>query len=66
MLSRKSRSSTSHLKSLASVTPDKGRPRKNIVTMTSYKLKKYPIYLIERTKPHVTKPHYEGSYNFQT
>ena len=57
---RTSRSSTSSSKSLSRVRPDRGYPRKNMVTMTSFILKKDPFYPIEVTKPHGTKPHYEG------
>ena len=49
-------SSTSNYKSLASVT----NPSKSIVTMTSYKLRKYPIDTREITKPRGTKTKYEG------
>ena len=42
--SRTSRSSTIHSKSSTSVTPYKGYPGNNIVTMTSSPLQKYPIY----------------------
>ena len=34
--------------------------------MTSYPLRKYPIFPRERTKPYVIKPQYEGSNNSHT
>ena len=48
---------------MTSVTPYKQHPKKNIVTMTSYTLIKYPIYLKELTETHGTKLHYKESDN---
>ena len=54
-------SSTINPKSSSSVTPDKGHPRKNTVTMTSSPLQKYYIFPRKGNKTHVTKPQYEGT-----
>ena len=48
------------------MTPHKGYPRKNLASLISYPLQKYPIHPRERTEPHGYKPHYKGSYNSYT
>ena len=48
------------------MTSDKGHPRKKRVTMTSSTFRKDPTFPITGTKPHVTKPQYEVSYNPHT
>ena len=45
---------------MSTVAPDRLYPRKNLVTLTSYSLGKYPIHLIERTEPRGCKPHLKG------
>ena len=52
--------------SLAGVTPDKGYPRKNLVTLTGYPLWKDPIHMIEITEPRGYKAHYKVSDHLYT
>ena len=48
------------------MTPDKGNPIKNLVTLKTSLWKNELIHIREITKPHGFKPHYKGSYNYYT
>ena len=66
-MSTTSRSSSSYYMLLTSVTPYKGVPGENIVTIESHTFWTGLIYPREGTEPLGNKPHYEGSYfsNFE-